>query len=1450
MNSRLTNKIVALLLCMVMVLSSGLDIAYGSEVVQIAGESQQVQEVAAEDAKTEQIQSTQESLTEGTESTTETAPTVAEQVVETVEAAVDTAASAVTNVVDDVVANVTPTEDAESTENSAQIPTVTEQVVETVESTVGTAVDAMTGVVDNIMKYIVGVDEDLTYEDEQVMIQVYAEKEGIIPEGTKIKVVPILQENEETKEQYKEVAAQLNEKAEADEQVIQGFLAYDITLVDPEGNKIEPNGEVKVTMDYKKATAPVEIEDVENAEVTIHHFEEDEKGEVKEIVDMIAEEAIEAEVKVTKNGEIQKAEFVTGSFSTYTITWKSGWNGGTRQISGTIVTTTGEVLNIGENKTLEVSGINSNTIQINKIDFRIFEVESVHYAFKKAVVCPGDYQSDNQVDVTSIVYSDSDRRYKVNSSNGQVINNSPASSGWNLYFIYDKVEEITTVDSNANHINIHVHDYSIWTELEKSWGDQDVLYDVNNGHPLKFVTTGYQLEDKDYGYDYNLYTGGSTPKQGIVKYNLDFGYPYLKVAEESNESLQYLFENGYAANKLFKMVDGYYVYDSASNFAKLDLEDSKTSTDETIKEFTVYDKANKGFFPFNEIADDIKIEEASTSTGENHHFGMNIDFTFMQPKEGMIDENNPMTFEFSGDDDVWVFIDGMLVLDLGGIHQATGGTINFATGVVDYTNATNTSIYAMYVKAWQEKGYDDATITSLTNQYFVKDGNNYRFKDYSQHTLHFFYLERGAHDTNCKIKFNLISIPQNSIFIGKEITKSNMADFADVEFTFKIEKKDVNANGTYPDQSTILANTPYKLYEVDARGNRTYIGTGNEKTDAKGQFVLKHRQVAEFANIPASTKYCVTEVGVSSSVYDKVTINGAQIQVGSSTTTDGETKKDYVTGDLLAQDYVYVTFENECKGDNLRNLIINKLMAEGQEINEDENFDIKVEFKEGNSWIPYVGEYHLNSSTGTEGSTNEEGIISLEAGQSAYILGLISGTEYKVTEVLNDTNYLNPTYSATVPEAAKTDLTVTQTGDNAGVTGKIEVGAVTEQNKNQNHKVTVTNTRKTKTVNVIKNWVDGNMTHETDTVYVGLYKKDGNTWTPTGSPIALTNNNWIGRFTNLDINDDYDVKELVPVSIAGDFTIDGIGYIAVNENGYYPVGTNDYKVSYTKATDTNNEYTTTVTVTNTLLKKVEVEKVWSDGENLHTGHTIYIGLYENGEHGTVNPIEYVALNEANDWTHVFRQLDVNKNYEVRELVEVSSGGQFEIEGSYYSAVSNYYTIVDGTKEFVYDVIYDEQTLDTDIYSQSFTIKNERLYNLVIDKINGATEAKLAGAKFKLQKWDETKEAFNDVLVQDGSDNTYTVETDNEGFAIFNNLEKGKYKLVEIQAPDGYSLPKEEIIIDITDNDYEIIKTVKNYMLYELPQSGGVGIYVPMIGGVFLMMAAALILFKNKYGEVL
>lgn len=195
---------------------------------------------------------------------------------------------------------------------------------DTGDQTVVTEPDAEPQQGEQVLSDSTGETKELTFEDDQVAIHITEETENAIPENASLKVMPIVKGSTETGEVYTEVESRLQEKGNEESYDIEGFLAYDITLTDENGSEIEPDGDVNVTMNYKQAALPEEAGEAAEApdetEVKVIHLEEDQDGQVQVLVDMSQSGQLKALDK-TENNEVTKAEFVTGSFSVYTIAW-------------------------------------------------------------------------------------------------------------------------------------------------------------------------------------------------------------------------------------------------------------------------------------------------------------------------------------------------------------------------------------------------------------------------------------------------------------------------------------------------------------------------------------------------------------------------------------------------------------------------------------------------------------------------------------------------------------------------------------------------------------------------------------------------------------------------------------------------------------------------------------------------------------------------------------------------------------------------------------------------------------------------------------------------------------------------------------------------------------------------------------------------------------------------
>lgn len=338
-------------------------------------------------------------------------------------------------------------------------------------------------------------------------------------------------------------------------------------------------------------------------------------------------------------------------------------------------------------------------------------------------------------------------------------------------------------------VRVDVYDYWITSQTDRDDANPNGFKNMGINNPQG--QEAYLKFGKDMvGTGINAWTGSAKTNEGIVMNRLgEDGYPHvapgkiydtsIQVLRTQEQSLKYLFDGSSyegkkahvgAAGLLQLDGDGYYYYNSKQNFASYNAEKNAfVLYDSPAVQPGGADKQSGQFFPFNppknvypgtETNGKLDSHILSTNSLLNHYFGLQLSASFMQPMGGVTKNGEQMVFQFTGDDDVWVFIDGVLVGDVGGIHDRTGLSINFATGeVYTYNGSSNGS---------EDTHYTDTTIRAMFQKAqgdeFDQDGfKGDTFKDGTYHTLQFFYLERGNGNSNMALKFNLVSVPESTM---------------------------------------------------------------------------------------------------------------------------------------------------------------------------------------------------------------------------------------------------------------------------------------------------------------------------------------------------------------------------------------------------------------------------------------------------------------------------------------------------------------------------------------------------------------------------------------------------------------------------------------------------------------------------------------------------------------
>lgn len=425
----------------------------------------------------------------------------------------------------------------------------------------------------------------------------------------------------------------------------------------------------------------------------------------------------------------------------------------------------------------------------------------------------------------------------------------------------------------------------------------------------------YEPTKNNYSGDYNAdhLVSGNRPVQGIVNNTLTNGFPTIAgsnhsldylfdmnevIGSDSNDPIKIVYED--INHFLQKDATGKYFFDSSDNYAyynpnqgdrgdftlysgTFDIQNDDHHTQggrpynpairnedllENERYKTELSPMKIGFFPFDAFDDSkvdpnfnatrIENEDGSSSDQAiyNHHFGMTMSANFVVPKDANGNtngqfNNQDIVFNYSGDDDMWVFVDDKLILDIGGIHEPTAGSINFTQNIVRVQdNAYGT------IDGGDGNKYIETTVSAMLG---ISDAEYWSWFTGQPHTIKMFYMERGGCYSNLAMDFNLPTV--KTIDVTKNLDQGSGTGYENEMFRYELWTKAYDA-------------AEYTKYDGVYYVNNTQFRTDN------GIFFLKHGQTASFFDgLDTIESYYVKEVAVDNQLISDVTVNGNSYQI-------------------------------------------------------------------------------------------------------------------------------------------------------------------------------------------------------------------------------------------------------------------------------------------------------------------------------------------------------------------------------------------------------------------------------------------------------------------------------------------------------------------------------------------------------------------------------------------
>ncbi len=812
MKSKRRKRVIASVLCMVLMLSTGMSTLAEAD----AGTVPAVEETTAAQTTAQETKSTStDAQTVETETQTQTeteAQTETEQTEEAAQAKQEETTAAqpteeasggeTTQTETDQTAQNTQdqTTSAETSGTETQNETVVETQPEETETTTPTEETQETKEEASVSPaFSVSVEA----EDKSATVYISAE-EGVFPEGTTVTAKRI----DGTAKEYEQVEKSLNSEIAKSNKDVLDFVAYDITFHDVEGNEIEPEGEVQVSLDFHDMELGGASK--EDSTVSVIHVKDD-----------FSTETVQSDVDITGD-QLKQVEFKAEEFPIYAVATGGKIQEYTNSIENPYATIEfWDKEKSGENQEISFNEFYGSSYQDNKRYLNIQIYVENNRTDEETYVLDMTDNEYNSVNLQTTV-KPGDGYYLQKACKYEPVNHTESTFGGSTTTdLYqpkgnDKVNELRiyltstnpnkvcdqTQQSETKTIPVTLYNYdteaynnSVGLEsgsllIRSAWGNYkadgyDITGSGSNAHNESCGDTGifYGLAENNMSGEANTPIGNRS-----IQFTKDAKFFDNSFSDSVGEKYSDVgFEFSYDETKKE------YSYNSNSQHVHYDDATNTLKRYDSVGPGTLSDSntfQRNGFFPFTDETDNMT----------DYGFGMRMDVEFYLTEDGTIDGETPMEFNFSGDDDVWIFIDGQLALDLGGIHARRGGTINFKDKDVTYDDI-------------EKNGRNIGQPTSADGCNSNKPNTNFlKSLEEGTHTLTMYYLERGGNESNCEIKFNLLVINREGELEFDKIDSETHDGLSGVSFS--LYDTDEITSETQPIATTVSDSDGKVIFDI------------------------------------------------------------------------------------------------------------------------------------------------------------------------------------------------------------------------------------------------------------------------------------------------------------------------------------------------------------------------------------------------------------------------------------------------------------------------------------------------------------------------------------------------------------------------------------------------------------------------------------------------------------